>query len=221
MTLSTSPVRYLIVSLPKQQFFYSLYNFSKELAMLYSRVSLQLVQSTTDTLEAFPSVTSEHCLHPFKSSKSQVDWITFLMNELDKSQVRIILCDTYIYKLGIANWKHQRRLHYNVQKTQNNWVFLNGKNERRLPKYECLVNNFILFVFFWENWLKREEAHLTSTAFSIFAVLLIVTLIEIVNTLSEAKVNFTMLRKYSRFTCIHMVHFDYNIILINSNSSKS
>ena len=68
MTLSTSPVRYLIVSLPKQQFFDSLYNSSKELvtAMLYSRVSLQLVLSTTDTLEAFPSVTSEHCLHSLK-----------------------------------------------------------------------------------------------------------------------------------------------------------
>ena len=67
--LSTSPVRYLIVRLPEQHLFNSQYNSSKaELVtvMLYGRVSLQLVQSTPDTLEAFPIVTVEHSLHPFK-----------------------------------------------------------------------------------------------------------------------------------------------------------
>ena len=55
--------------LPKQQLFDSQYNSSKaELitVMLYDRVSQQLVQSTSDTLEAFPIVPAEHCLHPFK-----------------------------------------------------------------------------------------------------------------------------------------------------------
>ena len=67
MNLSTLPVRYLIVKRPKQQLFASQYNSSKaELVtvMLYGCVLLQLVQSTSDTLEAFPIVTEEHSLHP-------------------------------------------------------------------------------------------------------------------------------------------------------------
>ena len=68
MCVSTSPDRYLIVRLPEQQLFDSQNNSSKaelETVMLYGRVSLQLVQSTTDTLEAFLIVRDEHNPHPF------------------------------------------------------------------------------------------------------------------------------------------------------------
>ena len=69
MSVSTSPDRYLIVRLPEQQLFDSQYNSPKaELVtvVLYGRVSLQLVQSTSDTLEAFSIVTDEHNPHQFK-----------------------------------------------------------------------------------------------------------------------------------------------------------
>ena len=69
MSVSTSPDRYLIVRLPEQQLFDSQYNSSKaELVtvVLYGRVSLQFVQSTSDTLEAFWIVTDEHNPHQFK-----------------------------------------------------------------------------------------------------------------------------------------------------------
>ena len=68
MSVSTSPDWYLIVRLPEQQLFDSQNNSSKaelETVMLYGRVSLQLVQSTTDTLEAFLIVRDEHIPHPF------------------------------------------------------------------------------------------------------------------------------------------------------------
>ena len=68
MTLITLPVRYLIVRLPEQQLFDSQYNsLNAELITVISigRVSLQLVQSTPDTLKAFSILTDEHNPHQF------------------------------------------------------------------------------------------------------------------------------------------------------------
>ena len=83
MTLLTSPVLYLIVRLPEQQLFNSQYKSSTAefvTVMLYGSVSLQLVQSTSDTLEAFSILTDEHNPHQF-TYEQIIRWVESICGE--------------------------------------------------------------------------------------------------------------------------------------------